>query len=154
MCFVKRLKGVIGLGSTARKVLNKRSTFLSTSLKKAMRKCVSERKVFIRNDKNLLTRQKPWVEKESIEVYNKMKDFMHPYDISYKEIQQNFVEKINENRTAHNFNTFKNLKSEREKWNFRNEARNSKNSKTEILALKNVFGDIYTDQQKIVNLLN
>ena len=58
---------------------------------------------------------------------------MHPDDISYNKIQQNFVEKINENGSAHNFNTFKNLKSEREKWNLINEARNSKRSKTEIL---------------------
>ena len=64
------------------------------------------------------------------------------------------LKKINENCSAHNFNTFKNLKTEREKWNFINEARNSKKSKTEISSLKNVFGDIYTDQNKIVNLLN
>ena len=64
------------------------------------------------------------------------------------------LKKINENRFAHNFNTFKNLKTEREKWNFINEARNSKKSKTKISSLKNVFGDIYTDQNKIVNLLN
>ena len=93
-------------------------------LKIAMRKCV-----FIRNDKNLLTIQKSWVEKESIEIYNKMEQFMHPDDISYKKIQQNFVEKSNENRSAHNFNTFKNLKTEQEKWNFINEARNSKKAK-------------------------
>ena len=98
-------------------------------LKKAMRKCVFKKKIFIRNDKNLLTIQKSWVDKESIEIYNKMKQFMHPDDISYKKIQQNFVEKINENRSAHNFNTFKNLKTEREKWNFINEARNTKKAK-------------------------
>ena len=64
---------------------------------------------------------------------------MHPDDISYKKIQQNFVEKFDEIRSAHNFNTFKNLKSEREKWNSINEARNSKKRKTEILSLKNVL---------------
>ena len=105
--------------------------------------------IFIRDDMIFLTIQKSWVEKESIEIYNKMKQFMHPEDISYKKIQQNFVEKTNENRSVHNFNTFKNLKTEREKWNFINEARSSKRSKTEISSLKNVFGDIYTDQNKI-----
>ena len=64
------------------------------------------------------------------------------------------VKKINGNRSAHNANTFKNLKTEREKRNFINEARNSKKSKTDISSLKNVFGDIYTDQNNIVNLLN
>ena len=98
-------------------------------LKNAMRKCVFKKKIFIRNDKNLLTIQKSWAEKESNEIYNKLKQLMHPDDISYNKIQQNFVEKINENRSAHNFNTFKNLKSEREKWNFINEARNSKKAK-------------------------
>ena len=47
-------------------------------LRNAMRKCVFKKKIFIRNDKNLLTIQKSWVEKESIEIYNKMKQFMHP----------------------------------------------------------------------------
>ena len=61
-------------------------------LKNAMRKRVSKRKVFY-NGKNLLTIQKSWVEKESIEIYNKMKEFMHPDDISYTKIQQNFLKK-------------------------------------------------------------
>ena len=119
-----------------------------------MRKCVFKKKIFIRNDKNLLPGQKSWVEKESIEIYNKLKQFMHPDDISFNEIQQNFVENINEIRSAHNFNTFKNLKSKRDKWKFINKARNSKRSKTEILSLKNVFGNVYADKNKIVNLLN
>ena len=57
-------------------------------LKNAMRKCVFRKKIFIRNDKNLLTIQKSWVEKESIEIYNKMKQFMNPNDTSYNKIQQ------------------------------------------------------------------
>ena len=61
-------------------------------LKNAMRKCVFK-KIFIRNDKNLLTIQNLLVEKESIEIYNKTKQFMHPDDISYNKIQQNFGEK-------------------------------------------------------------
>ena len=59
------------------------------------------------------------------------------------------VKKINENRSAHNVNTFKNMETEREKRNFITEARNSKKSKTEISSLKNVFGDIYTDQKSM-----
>ena len=57
-----------------------------------MRKCVFK-KIFIRNDKNLLTIQNLLVEKESIEIFNKTKQFMHPDDISYNKIQQNFGEK-------------------------------------------------------------
>ena len=83
-----------------------------------------------------------------------MKEFRYPDDISYNLIQQNFCEKLNENRLSHKTNIFKQLQSDRQKWNFINEARNSRRCKTEIVSLKNSFGDIITDQKKIVNLLN
>ena len=51
-------------------------------MKNVMRKCVFENKIFVCNDNNLPTIQKSWVGIESIEIYNKMKQFMHPDDIS------------------------------------------------------------------------
>ena len=67
--------------------------------------------------------------------HNRPLKLSYKHDISYNEFQQNFVEKINEYLVAHKFNTFQNLKPERQKWNFLNEARNSKNRKTEFLSL-------------------
>ena len=83
-----------------------------------------------------------------------MKEFMHPDDISYNLIQQNFCEKLNENRLSHKTNNFKQLQSDRQKWNFINEARSSRRCKTEIVSVKNSFRDIITDQKKVVYLLN
>ena len=81
-----------------------------------------------------------------------MKEFMHPDEISYQ--IQGFCKKLNRNRLSHKTNIFKQLQSGRRKWNLINEARNSKRCKTEIVSLKNSFGDIIADQKKIVNLLN
>ena len=83
-----------------------------------------------------------------------MKKFMLPDDISYNLFQQNFCEKLNENRFSHKTNIFKQLQSDRKKWYFVNEARSSRRCKAEIVSLKNLFGDIITYQKKIVSLLN
>ena len=126
----------------------------SNIFERSLEKCVTKRKVFIRNDKSSITIQNSWIENEIKKMFAKMKEFMHPDDISYNLIQQNFCEKLNENRLSHKTNIFKQLQSDRQKWNFINEARNSRRCKTEIVSLKNSFGDIITDQKKIVNLLN
>ena len=123
----------------------------SDIIQNTMRKCVFKRKVLVRNDKSLLTIQKSWVEKTSIDIYNQMKEFMHPDDISYNIIQQNFVENVNKNRAAHNFNTFNSLKSERQKWNFINEARNSKKPKLRFYHSKTFLATYILTN---VNLLN
>ena len=73
---------------------------------------------------------------------------MHPDDISSNIIPQIVCEKLNENRLSHNTNIFKQLQSDRQKWNFNNEVRSSKRCKTEIAFLKNSFGDIITDQKR------
>ena len=51
-------------------------------------------------------------------------------------------------------NTFANLKTDRQKWNFINEARNSQRCKTSIPSLKNSFKDVITNQTSIANLLD
>ena len=44
-----------------------------------------------------------------------MKEFKQPDDISIKIIQQNFCEKLNEERLSHKTNIFKQLQSDRQK---------------------------------------
>ena len=51
-------------------------------------------------------------------------------------------------------NWFKTLTTEKGKWNFINEVRNEKRTKTEIRSLRNCFDDIFTDEKKVANLLN
>ena len=121
----------------------------SNIFEKSLEKCVTKRKVFIRDDKSSVTIQNSWIENEIKKRFAKTKELMHPDDISYKVIQQHFFEKLNENRLSHKTNIFKPLQSDRQKWNFINEARSSRRSKTEIVSLKNSFGDIITDQKRL-----
>ena len=51
-------------------------------------------------------------------------------------------------------NFFKQLQSDRQRWNFINEARISKKSESETVSLKNSIRDIIPDLNKILNLLN
>ena len=126
----------------------------SNILERSLEKCITKTKVFIRNDKSSITIQNSWIENEIKKMFAKMKTFMHPDDFSFNLIQQSFCEKLNENRLGHKTNIFKQLPSDRQKWNFINEARSSRRCKTEIVSLKNSFGNIITDQKKIVNFLN
>ena len=71
---------------------------------------------------------------------------MKPQSLTYQQIQNDLIENINSNRSDFQFECFNNLNSERDRWNFINETRNSKRTKTEIFSLKNSFGDIVTDQ--------
>ena len=59
-----------------------------------------------------------------------------------------------ENRFQDQIKVFNNLESDKNNWNFINEARNCMKPKTEINSLRNSFGDLVTDQTKIANLLN
>ena len=72
----------------------------------------------------------------------------------YEEIQSKFVENLNSDRNDYKTKHFADLSMDRERWNFINEARNSLETKTNISSLKNVFGDIESNQKKIANLLN
>ena len=79
---------------------------------------------------------------------------MKPQSLIYQQIQNDLIENINSNRSDFQFECFNNLKSERDRWNFINETKNSKRTKIEIFSLKNSFGDTVTDQKRIANLLN
>ena len=79
---------------------------------------------------------------------------MNPLDSNYQKLQHNYSESLDRDRISSSRLTFNNLNSDREKWNFSNEARNSLGTKTRIISLRNVFGDIITNQRKIANLLN
>ena len=81
----------------------------SNILERSLEKCVTKRKVFIRNDKSSITIQNSLIENETKKKFAKIKKFMHPDDISYNLIQQNFCEKLNENRLSHKTNIFEQL---------------------------------------------
>ena len=87
-------------------------------------------------------------------MYRQIDSSMKPQSLIYQQIQNDLIENINSNRSDFQFECFNNLKSERDRWNFINETKNSKRTKTEIFSLKNSFGDTVTDQKRIANLLN
>ena len=120
----------------------------------ALRKCVQKRKVFIRNDKKELWLHKKWITAETMKLYDKMRLKMDPNDMNYQKVHNQFLDNFEENRFQDQLKVFNNLESDKDKWNFMNEARNCKKTKTEINSLRNSLGDLVTDQTKIANLLN
>ena len=79
---------------------------------------------------------------------------MKPGDVDYEYLQKVYTTKLNDNRVSSYSKKFLSLTTEREKWNFINEVRNSVRTKTDISCLRNSFGDLETDQKRIANLLN
>ena len=79
---------------------------------------------------------------------------MKPTDDRYEVLQRRYLEQLNHDRIDHLLQTFSKLQTERNKWNFINEVRNSKRTKTQIDTHQISFGDIIEDQKQIANLLN
>ena len=92
--------------------------------------------------------EQKWIKEKTKKLYRKTDSSMKPQSLTYQQIQNDLIEKFNSTRSDFQFECF-NLKSERHRWNFINEIRNSKRIKTEILSLKNSFGDTVTDQKRI-----
>ena len=65
-----------------------------------------------------------------------------------------FLEKINQDKIQYQINVFNGFTSEKDKWNFINEARNTRRSNVQIHSLRNCFGDTVTDDLRMANLLN
>ena len=62
---------------------------------------------------------------------------MKPTDDRYEVLQRNYLEQLNHDRIDQLKQTFFQLQTERNKWNFINEVRNSKRTKTEIDTIQN-----------------
>ena len=75
---------------------------------------------------------------------------MDPLGQSYNELNRQFIENLHSDRLSTYKKNFGSLKTEGEKWNFINEARNSKRAKSSISSLRNSFGDIITEQKDML----
>ena len=73
---------------------------------------------------------------------------MQPNDTKYRDIKKEFIENIRNDRNKRNILNIGNLKSEREKWNFINEARNPRRTCTVIPSLQSAFGDCVSEPEK------
>ena len=94
-----------------------------------------------------------WVTAKTKPAYRKINTTANPYNIDYQKLQNNLVENMGRDFLHNKVLTFNSLDTERDKWNFINEARNAKRTKTEIPSLKNSFSDTITDQKRIADLL-
>ena len=108
-----------------KRVLRECFTILTSFIENSLRKSISKKKVFIRNDKSNLTIHQKWVSSKTKRLYNKIKQDMNPNDLKYEDIQQQFIRNLNLDRDENKSKYFLELTNEREKWNFINEARNS-----------------------------
>ena len=123
-------------------------------IEKARNNNISKKKVFIRNDKSSLLTQERWINAATKKIYDQIDPDINPNDENYHLNQNKLLESLNSDEMNKHIEFFRNLTSEKDKWNFINEARNSQRTKTNISSLRNSFGDLITDPKRIANLLN
>ena len=87
-------------------------------------------------------------------MYQQVNRNAHPSDPLLIERKHQFIEKFNQDKIQYQIKLFNGLTCEKDKWNFINEARNTRRSNVQIHSLRNCFGDIVTDDLRMANLLN
>ena len=90
-------------------------TVFTNIIEKALRRCAPKKTVFIRNDKNKLTIEQKWIKEKTKTLYQKINSNMESQSLTYQQIQNNLIEKINTNRSDFQTEYFHNLKSERDR---------------------------------------
>ena len=129
-------------------------TVLNNVIENALKMCIHRKKDFIRIDKSSLTIFQRWVDAKSQKLHRLIKYYKDSLGQSYKELHRRFLENLHSDRLSTHIKHFGSLKTERAKWNFINEARNSRRTKTSISFLRNSFGDLISEQKDIPNLFN
>ena len=129
-------------------------TVFNNTIENALKMCIHRIKVFIRNDKGSLTIFQRWVDTKTRKLHRLIKNDVDPLGQAYRELSRQFIKNIHSDRLSTHIKNFGSLKTERERWKFINEARNSKRTKSSISSLRNSFGDIITEQKDIANLFN
>ena len=90
-------------------------TVFTNIIEKALRRCAPKKTVFSRNDKNKLTIEQKWIKEKTKTLYQKINSNMESQSLTYQQIQNNLIEKINTNRSDFQTEYFHNLKSERDR---------------------------------------
>ena len=83
----------------------------------ALKKSISKRQVYIRNDKNNLTIHQNWIKAETKRNFDKIQEHMNPLDSNYQKLQQIYSESLDRDRISSSRLTFNNnnlLNSDRE----------------------------------------
>ena len=79
---------------------------------------------------------------------------MQPDHVSFHMIHRNLPHCKNKDRSEHQKHLFQQQETSRGKWNFVNEARNSKKIETRITSMRNSFGDSLSQTFSITNFRN
>ena len=108
---------------------------------------VLRKKVFIRNDKSDLVIRQKWIKNETKRLYNGITSNMKPNSTVYTALKSQFLDNIQDDRMNDQKNIFT---TEKGKWNFINEVRNEKRTKTEIRSLRNC----QPLRKQVANILN
>ena len=69
-------------------------TCFTSTIENAIRKWVPKKKVFIRNDKSILTIYEKWVTAKTKAAYGKINTTANPYNINYQKLQKILVENM------------------------------------------------------------
>ena len=93
-----------------------------------------------------------WIEAQTRILYRKINTNSNPNEVAYKTLEHDFIDNLSANEMEHRKKYFNGLTSEKDKWNFINEARNANRTATTISSLQNCC-DLVTDDSQIANLL-
>lgn len=123
-------------------------------LMKALHQHAPKRKIFIRNDKPILTQNKKWYSKQSKTIRKQIELAYGSDQITNANILSTFLaDRVIREEDVFDRNFFNDLQSDRKKWNFINELRNSRRMASVINTL-HAAGKVITDHTEIANTLN
>ena len=121
----------------------------------AIKKHAPQKTVFIRNDKPLSSLSTNFVSKETRRKAFKMQEFLKTEKFeTYKSLKKGFLSNYCSDFDNYQRQLIEATESSRLRWNLINETLHCKKTKASVTALRNSFGDILTDNQKICNFLN
>ena len=107
-------------------------SMFSNYIENPLNKSILKKTVFIRNDKSNLTLHQKSVTEKTKQHYKQIHQSMNTSDAKFKLFQSNSIKSLNTDRNNYLTNVFANLSNDRKKWNIKNQARKSLNTKTII----------------------
>ena len=117
---------------------------------------------YIRNKKHTLSVESKWFDLECKIAFKKRQKSLMQYQANnslanweiYKKAKNSFARLVAEKQDVQSNEFLEKLKGMKEKWNFINRTRGSTKTSNKIIAIKNSFGDLITDDNKIAEFFN
>ena len=80
-----------------------------------------------------------WIKTQTRNIYRKINPNSNPNDAIYKTLEHEFIDNLRADEIEHNITYFNGLTSDKDEWNFINEARNAKRTETTESSFKKCF---------------